>query len=512
MPKISEEKIVVRNAANSPPKNPATKKGKGFSPVAFGEREILYPEVSVKKCYGEHALTFEQVKKLLGWSESPNPELPNEPHLFVEPITGKKIWCHNVITKTYRNRFLTWGNVLALKQEHLRRRWKANGETLIVGKSGFILNGQHQSIAFCLACIEWEAYKDEWTDWDKEPTMEKLVVFGIEEDDDTVNSMDTAKPRSLVEVIERSEIFAKLKNAERKECAKITDHAVRLLWHRLGIKLDAFAPRRTHSEAMDFIGNHPKLLECVKHIFEENGDQKIVDVLTPGYAAALMYLMATSNTEPTTYHDADTWSERNANLDNFDKAADFFVLISGESADLSVIREYNLSLKIDGLDTRDAKMAVLIKAWLLFIQDKPVTLDDLRLDFSSGNMDVRRLAECPTTGGIDRGNPKDDISDDEEPTEEEIAEHKASEEAIRQEKLAAKAKSKPTSKGLGVKSANKKIEVGDTVWVSEDGGKWNGELIEVYDANGKPVGRVKSHATGKTFDAPIGSISLTEPL
>lgn len=508
MPKIDEAKIPVKKtAANSPPKK-GMEKAKGFKPISFGEREVLYPEVSVNKAYGEHALTFEVVKKLLGWSESPNPELPNEPYLFKD-INDKPIWCHNVITKTYRNRFITWSNVLALKQEILRGHWKRNGESLIIGKSAFVLNGQHQMIAFCLAVQEWNLYQEDWSDvWPTEPTLEKLVVFGIEEDDATVNSMDTAKPRSLVEVIERSEVFASMKNAERKECAKITDHAVRLLWHRLGVKLDAFAPRRTHSEAMDFIGHHPKLLECVKHIFEENSEQKIVDVITPGYAAALMYLMATSSSDPLKYHDADIFSEANANLENYDKAADFFVLISGEAKEMAAIREYTLSLKIDGLDTRDAKMALLCKAWTLFIQEATIDIDGLRLDFSSGDSDVRKLAECPTTGGIDRGNPKDDLGEDEEPTEEEIAEHKAAEEAIRQERLKGKATG---GKGLKAGKSSKKIELGDHVWVSEDGGKWDGELVEIYDANGKPVGKVKSTATGKSFDAPLEMISLTEP-
>lgn len=509
MPKINEAKMPVKKTTENSPPEKAPKPIKGFKAQSFGPRETLYPEVSVNKAYGEHALTFEQVKKILGWSESPNPELPNEPCLFKLPpdLGGKAIWCHNVITRTYRNRFLTWGNVLALKQEHLRRRWKRNGETLIVGKSGFVLNGQHSCIGFCLACLEWATYKDDWSDvWETEPTMEKLVVYGIEEDDDTVNSMDTAKPRSLVEVIERSEVFASMKNAERKECAKITDHAVRLLWHRLGVKLDAFAPRRTHSEAMDFIGHHPKLLECVKHIFEENSEQKIVDVITPGYAAALMYLMATSSSDPLKYHDADIFSEANADLENYDKAADFFVLVSSEASEMKAIREYILSLKIDGLDTRDAKMAVLCKAWTLFIQEATIDIDGLRLDFSSGDSDARKLAECPTTGGIDRGNPKDDLGEDEEPTEEEIAEHKAAEAAIRDEHLKGKATTKHVK---GKKSTS--IEVGDHVWVSEDGGKWDGELIEIYDANGKPVGKVKSTATGKSFDAPLEMISLTEP-
>lgn len=516
MPKINEAKLPIKKTSeNSPPKKDTPVKG--FSPQVFGDREILYPDIKVQKGYGEQALTFETVKKLLGWSESPNPELPNEPWLFKLPaeLGGKPIWCHNVITKTYRNRFITWANVLALKQEHLRKRWKPNGETLIVGKSGFILNGQHQSIAFCLACLEWNAFPEDWNNWDKEPTMEKLVVFGIEEDDDTVNSMDTAKPRSLVEVIERSEIFASMKSSDRKECAKLTDHAVRLLWHRLGVKLDAFAPRRTHSEAMDFIGNHPKLLKCVKHIFDENSDHAIIDILTPGYASALMYLMTCSNTQPEDYHNADSFSESNANLENFDKACEFFVLISENSADILPLKNYKDSLKVDRLDTRDARIAIVVKAWLLFIQGKSITQEGLRLDFSTED-GVQRLAECPTTGGIDRGNPKDDLTED-EPTEDEIKEHQAEEAKIKAEKNQKKAAE--GNNGFKVKSSKKNsqpVEVGDTVWVKDSdddgGGTWDGELIEIYEAQGKPVGKVKSHGTGKVFDAPIERMSHTEPI
>lgn len=501
-------------AASSKPVSNGKVAAKGFS-VKKVEREILYPEVTIRKCYGKEALTFDQVKKILGWSESPNPELPDEPHLFKD-YHGKPIWCHNVVTPTYRNRYLTWSNVLALKQEHLRGHWMENGESLIIGKSGFVIDGQHQMIAFCLACQEWNAEKEDWCNWKSEPTFPKLVVFGINEDDKTVNSINTGKMRSLPEVIERSKIFEKLKGADRKECAKYTDHAVRLLWHRLGVKLDAFAPRRTHSEAMEFIGNHPKLLECVKHIFEENKDSKIVDVLTPGYAAALMYLMSSSNTSPEKYHDAETYSEANADLSNYNHARDFFVEISDDNPSMAPLRSYIVSLKRDALDTRDARMAVLIKAWLLFVQEKKLTAEGLKLNFTMEG-DINKLAECPTTGGIDRGNPKDDLTED-EPTEDEIKEHKATEASIRQ----SKENGKPAAKGLNTSAPKKtskkstKIEVGDTVWVrdSEDdgGGVWDGELQEIYEANGKPVGRVKSNGTGKIFDAPVERMSHTEPL
>lgn len=494
MPKIQTE---MKAASNKKPIGLSAKKT---------EREILYPEVSVKKCYGEQALSFETVKKLLGWSESPSPELPNEPYLFKD-YHGKPIWCHNVITKTYRNRFLTWPNVLALKQEHLRRRWKRNGETISIGKSGFVLNGQHQSIGFCLACQEWNANREDWDTWSSEPTMEKLVVFGIEEDDDTVNSMDTAKPRTLVEVIERSEIFSKLKNTARKECAKMTDHAIRLLWHRLGIKLDAFAPRRTHSEAMDFIGNHSRLLDCVKHIYEENRESKISEVLSPGYAAALMYLMAGSSTPPEKYHDAEIYSEQNIDLENYDKASDFFVLISGQSQEMSPLQAAITSLKRDALDKREARIATLIKAWILFVSNTPLTKEGLKLEFVRDG-DIQKLAECPTTGGIDRGNPKDDLSSDEDPTEDEIREHKQAEEAIRQEKTSGKAPKKGKKSQL--------IEVGDSIFVrdSEDEGNgyWDGELLEIYEAQGKKIGRVKSFGSGKTFDAPLERMSHEEPV
>lgn len=455
-------------------------------------REIIYPIIEVQKGTGLNALDVETCKSLLGWSNSPLPERPDEPHMFVD-MHGEKVWCHNNVNADYTNRPLTWPNVLALKQEHLRKKWRFNGETVIIGQTGLVLNGQHQMIALVLAAQEWSLYPEDWDTWSEEPTMEKLVVFGVPEDDATVNTMDTCKPRTLSEVIFRSSLFQAMPNKDRKTCAKICEHAVRLLWHRTGVSLDAFAPRRTHSEALDFITRHPKLLSCVKHIFEENDKGLISAILSPGYSAALMYLMGSCNTSPEKYHNADIAHEVLLNWDNFSKAEDFFSLIAG-STKLQALNKSITELAIQSRDNRDSRIAVLLKGWLVFVQDKPVTLSHLKLDFNEEG----KLCECPTAGGVDRGNPKDDMTED-EPTEQEKAEHKAAEQAVKQEKR--KGKSKKSSYP----------EVGDSVWVTEEEGNWDGELVEVYQAQGKPVGKVKSHGTGKIFEAPLERISLTEP-
>ena len=117
--------------------------------------------------------------------------------------------------------------------------------------------------------------------------METLIALGCDEDDEVVNTINTGKPRSMTDIVYRSEIFSGVKKSERVKLARMLEHAVKFVWSRTGHS-DAFSLRRTLAESLEFVHVHPRLVDCVKHIHEENGEEKrISKLLSPGYSAEI---------------------------------------------------------------------------------------------------------------------------------------------------------------------------------------------------------------------------------
>ena len=369
-------------------------------------RDVIYDKVEAKICMGKTSLTMEQAKKLLGWQEeSENIKFGND-YLFKD-LKGNKIICHNNL----RNRPLYGKLIETYQQEILRRRWRFNGEPIIIGKTGLVLNGQHTLIALVFAFQDWEEHGGKWKDfWQTPPTISKLVMMGIEEDDDVVNTMDTCKPRSLADVVFRSEYFADFKKQGRKRVASMLDHAVRMLWHRTGASHNAFAPLRTHAESLGFIERHPTLLKASLYIYEENDkDNRIGRFISPGYAAALMYLMGCSTTDQEKggkgYGDVEDPTESLVNWERWDKAQEFWVLLASGETSLDPVREAIGQMLEDGYGARAERCAVLVKAWNLFASGKVVKQDAIELKYSEDGEGYRTLAETPIVGGIDIGGP-----------------------------------------------------------------------------------------------------------
>ncbi len=390
-----------------------TKKGKEKS---NGEASIiLYPEVEIREAFGENALTVEQAKELLGWEEETEEVKFGSDYILTDE-TGKKIRC----TNNAKNRpfYKSWCDQLA--QEHLRKHWKLNGETVVIGKTGQVLSAQHRLISLILAdqrrlgkqAPHWEEY------WSGPVTMDTLLVFGIAEDDATVNTLDTGKPRSLTDVIFRSAYFANLKVGDRREVSRMADYAIRMLWHRTGASKDAFNPYRTHAESLDFLARHEKVLEAVKHIFEENSDDKISKFFSPGYAAAFMYLMGTSKTDGDTYRTSDHPSESDLDFKNWNKAEEFWTLFAGASDEVKEAR-YAIAALVNsetgkGGATPKERTAIICKAWTAFLAKGKIKESDVQLKFHTDDEGIRKLVEFPDVGGIDLGEQVEVNDEDEE--------------------------------------------------------------------------------------------------
>lgn len=366
-------------------------------------REVIYEKITASLFVGEKALTVDQAKKLLGWQqETENVQFGSD--FLGRDIHGKKFRCTNNV----KNRPLYMTTIVVpLVQEILCRKWQMNCESVIIGKTGIVLDAQHRLISLVLAGQHFEKSPGKWHEyWQTEPTIEVLIAFGAEESDKVVNTLNTGKPRTLTDVLFRSEHFANIKPNERKRIARITADAVKMLWHRTGADQDAFRPKRTHAESTDFIERHPRLLDCVRHVFEEDGAESCVGkYMTPlGYAAALCYLMGASATDPAKkdgYCGATDPDETMLDMSLWDTAQEFWVLLASGSKELAAINDAFKDLYKQGAPSVQEKCAVLVKGWAAYADREKVTAADVKLTYAVNDEGMRELAESPKVGGID---------------------------------------------------------------------------------------------------------------
>ena len=148
--------------------------GKG-SLVLIGKKrkrgKIVYPEFDVtlfKKGTKEGVLTASVARKLLGWTD----DVPDNVEALLEDLEGNKIICmHNTDNRPFV-KALTHDWML----EILRGKWRLNGETIIIDRTGMVQDGQHRLIGLVLAAQEHEKHSERWTEyWKSEPYVEAFV-------------------------------------------------------------------------------------------------------------------------------------------------------------------------------------------------------------------------------------------------------------------------------------------------------------------------------------------------
>lgn len=382
------------------------------------ERPIIYKDVKLDVLDGKAGrgwLTADDAKKLLGWrTEEEAGETFAEGDWVLKDRTGNKVQMVN----NDHNRPLYQSNVEALCQEQLYQRWKFNGETIIITDTGRVGNGQHTLTALVLGQQDVEADPDKWSEkWPDGLKIAKAVIYGIEDDDSVMNTMDNGKPRSLTDVLFRSEHLKKVKPQLRKSLAAVLSFAIRVLWERTGAMRpgEAYDPRRTTGEMLDFLARHEKLVKAVQHVWAEDEHNALSKYVKAGTAGALMYLMASSDTDGAAYLKARR--ETKLKFTHWDKAEEFFTLLR-DNKELKPIRD-----AIDGYkdpDTGEAtitpqeRTAIVIKGWRSFLANDSIKAKDLTLSYrTDDDTGERYLMEFPTVGGIDLG-PKVNQAEDEE--------------------------------------------------------------------------------------------------
>lgn len=478
---------------------------------------VPYPKPEAKVYYGEDAMTYTQAKELIGWVEESDGQKFKEDYLF--KLGDRKIRT----IKNKKNRDFQLSNAQLVMQEVLRGNWQLNGETLIIGRNGNVLSAQHRLIGFIMAVEEWRANKAAYPFWKTEPVLEVFVSYGISEEDKVVNTIDTGRPRTLDDVIFRSSYFAKTKPAERKILARATKFAIQFLWDRTGAKgnLDYSNLKRTHLESTKFLERHPRLLDCIKHLVDEENCHQLVQ--SPGTAAGLMYLMATSRSEMDKYQQASPPNEKVLDFKNWEKAENFFVELGSAKGKLKNVKTAYVEAKGEHRNRLDHNeiVALLIKAWGYWLKGESPTPKDLALqyviDAESDDME-KVLDDFPTAGGIDLGKESydpiiepDEVEDDEaeeentDPTPEEIAKEARK---MKMEKLRKEQEAKKTPKPTGP------LGQGDTVWICEaDGGAWRGTLTAPIKG-GKALVKVGTGFAGanKVLEVDAAKLQREQPI
>lgn len=365
-------------------------------------REVIYPEVEVSIAFGPDAITAQQAKDLLGWEESEGAD-----GSILTDENGKRIRC----TNNANNRPFAEGWSRTLAQDILNRHWKPNGETIVIGKTGRVLSGQHRLIGLVLAAQIWAGpQKHHWQEkWDDEPTIESIIVFGIDEAGSTTRTLDNVKPRDLKDVLfTDEETFGTVKGNDREKLCRMLDYSIRLLWEHTGAKDDAYTPRRTHSEALDFIDRHAKTKKVVKHMFDEDKDRAVSNLLSPGYASGLLYLMSAANSDGDVYRNMDSPSEKKVDWTMHEKAREFWVLLTSGNPSLKGIR-YALA-EISGVGgTGNVSVpevkAVITLGWKVYLEKGSVDDGDIDVEamYKTNEDGIKVLKAAPDVGGIDLG-------------------------------------------------------------------------------------------------------------
>ncbi len=414
---------------------------------AADERTMMFPELTVAGHTveaDELLIPLDVAKEFLGWvEEGSTDEKFGTDYLLI--LDEKKVRC----TNNTKNRPFDEAHCRKLAQDILNGHWRMNGETIIIGQYGQVLSAQHRLIALVIACWCWEhgetvkGESADWhTTWPEQPVLQALVVCGVNEDRETVNTIDNTRPQTLSDVIYRDDTtFVKkdgkpMPSHERKVLCKTLEFAVRTMWHRTGAKNDAYSPNRTHSESMDFLSRHERLKRAVKHIHDQNGKDDCIKGLLPmGTASGLQYLMGCSDNLPDAYRSSDNPSEAEIKFstDRWGKAAEFWAHLADNKLDgFKRVRKMIVYAQNDASSNSSVVNALIVNAWLCFVSNTPMTEKNLSYEWGERpdrtpyvindglerDKETGKLLDHPSCGGIDYGDP---------------------DEAVREEKAAAKA-------------------------------------------------------------------------
>jgi len=440
-------------------------------------------------------LDVDSVKEFLGWEEEPEGKDWGEDYLFKD-LNKKKVRLNNNNTNRPFRRTLA----KRYASEILRKKWRVNGETFVVDRFGKVQDGQHRGVGLVFAEQERQSDKEYWAEnygWKTAVAIDALLVSGISDKSETVDTLGLGQKRSLGDVIFRRKEFKTIGEKDQKRLANILSGAVRLVWIRTGGKSVSDAPWFPHSEALEFLESHPGIVEAVETVFKLEGGggadgKKISRKLSLSYAAGLLYLMGTCGTDPDKFEDGGKVDRK-----HWKKAKEFWSSFAdpdelGKGSPIMAVRNALERLDASGAMARDEIIGTVVKAFNAFLDGKKVSsVKDVKVKRTKNKETGKiELGEDPRLGGLDRV-PAEEPEEEDEPAAEAPVRGKRS------------GKTSTATKGWRVK---------DTCWVidkDDPEGCWFGSVKGFSDD--KKVAWVTAKEDGKDYETPVDSLSIDKP-
>lgn len=473
-------------------------------------REVKYAELDVI-CYALSKkigpLTADLARQLLGWEEEPEDGKWGV-DFDVRDARGKKVRLHNNLS----NRPWDQSTTMVYASEILKGCWNGgvdngpNGETIGIGRTGIVINGQHSLVALVYAEQEWTDHPEEWPVWTSAPTIDKLVVFGLAETSSLINTIDTGKKRTLADVIFRDDRYFKdLSKGERIKVAKVCEHTIRFLADRTLAFEDAYSPQQTNQTFIDFLSRHGRLLRAVQFVWDAETEGSISQIIPISTAAGLLYLMGCSGCNAEKYLASEQPDESQLTFGQWELAEKFWEWIGNRESKIRfpISSAYSaIAHNRESVSTSE-KLGTVIKAWELFSVGKKIEVEKLALKYSEADGEgICHLIkdELPLVCAIDRRKEEPPVDpDDETPVEAEPVDDTV--------KLARKTNARAAQKSFGV---------GDNVWVIGDPVEtsWQGEVVDlIAKTNQAKLKILKPFAgAGKTQLVPVSSLNRNKPV
>lgn len=397
--KASKKKSKFRKASGKLSKKRKRKANAKADAIASAsnEREIIYPEYDCRifaESKDDGPLTEEIASRLLGYQISKDEESDYDEFLYRCPVSNRTVINDNNNQNRPFMKALAWhwSNVV------LSRQWKVNGESMIIGETGMTLDCQHRLNGLMIAVARWRAAPEDFPAWDSEPFIESFVVYGISENRDVVNTINTGKSRSIADAIYASGIFEGVSAKESRILSKAVAFAIRLIWERTGAGADYITDKTTPVEALQFLDRHQTILPMLQELYDLDNeeDSAISNYLHIGYATALMYLMSTCKTGKA-YFEADERDEDNASFSGSTKAKNFWERIAkGDEIAQPLLRV------LDKFKAEEASqlhyIAAIVKSWNLYVKGQDLTNSKIKPKQNEFGV----LTENPVIGGLDK--------------------------------------------------------------------------------------------------------------
>ncbi len=384
--------------------------GQKFDEIMYDDIVMLVYRKYPKGMDAENAPAHEkgrlgpmEASELLGWQEE-SEELGIK---FGKQYKFKDLEGHKIrLLNNPTNRPFRRNLALDYANEMLRGKWAFNGEPIIIDRFGRIQSGQHRLAGVIFADQMRKADLEKWGDygWKDGVYIECVVVAGISEKPEIVDTIDIGQKRSLGDVLFRNDEFTGTEKTMTK-LSNVLGIATRLVWLRSGGKKVSDAPKFPHSEALEFLKEHLRLKEAVIRIQELDGSGKegrrITECISLGYASGLLYLMASSGTDREAYDDGEL---EGPDFKMWDKAIDFWTHFAKDTQGfplghpIKALRKRLMEISSGDGAGRDEVVNTVVKAFNLWNDGKKVA--DVKLKRIETE-DTIEITEFPRLGGLD---------------------------------------------------------------------------------------------------------------